>query len=158
MAWWKFGRNRSISPDILARELFNVFVAEGMQDDLESPLFEAITDLPRLSAKLVTLRKGAALYALASLAQSDTKAGLILRAYEALIFGSNPGAHEDVGQAMLALESLRREPDLPLTWAQEWLADVGVRETNAITLSQICFHWMEALTQAGDAVAAIAKL
>jgi hypothetical protein len=165
MAWWKFGRRAPPSAEVMARQMYNVLVAEGVGDDLRNPDLVGFADCPnpKLMAKLGTYRKAAVLLALLSDARTEPKTEPILQAYEALIFGTTPTEHglesmNEVKAAMLELYALAEQPEPQLAWAREWLAKAGVEEANPISLGLVCLHWMNAMAQANDGLQSLKRM
>lgn len=160
MAFWHFGRLRAKgpTPEVLARQLYDDFVAHGVGHDLRDPdFFEASeASWPALAARLSTYRKALVLFALLRLAPSSPKVDEVALAYGRLIFGSGDTARGrrsiiEVEAARLDIERLVQADSVSLTWAKEWLGKIGIVQGNPVALSRVCIHFLDITAQAVEA-------
>jgi hypothetical protein len=110
--------------------------------------------------KAVTYLTAVVLYALVALTENGRKFGTLLESFERIILPADAviglprflelkQAHED----LLRLVNEKKE----LTWATEWLEDVGYKVANPVRLATFAMSWMDIIAVSTQTIEKVLK-
>jgi hypothetical protein len=150
LSWLDRFRKVRISPEALARSLFDVFVGDGSAEQLAERDRVPVGLQPRFDQKIELYHEALVLMVL--IAHSEKKRGFerVLQAYEAIILGPSPTASgleklQNVKAAMADLNAILKDEARghELGWSMAWFQEIGHRETNPVVLSLFAGFWMD---------------
>jgi hypothetical protein len=143
--FWK--RKHKVAPAELAEALLNEFIRGATGDPMKHLALDPLA-AGRFREKSDRYKLGSVLLALAREEQKDPRFSAVREELERHAFPSTPeegaalagikSAMHDLS-ALLFPDSQRRE----MSWARNWLLDIGIDETNPATLTLIATYWLD---------------
>lgn len=144
--FWK--RKHKVEATELAQSLLNEFVDKIVGDVAKDLRLDAVTTA-RYKAKTRLYQLAAVLMAVMGEERRNPRFLAVREHLERNVFPSSPdeGARplEEVRTAMLDLNNLITPPgqQREMSWARAWLQDIGLEETNPVTLALFATHWLD---------------
>jgi hypothetical protein len=157
LSWLDRFRKVRISPEALARSLFDILVGEGSAEQLTERDRVPVELQLKFDQKIELYHEALVLMVL--IAQSEKKRSFerVLQSYEALIFGpsatiSSLEKVQVVKAAMADINALLSGRGNGPRWSMAWFQELGHIETNPVVLSLFAISWMDRYIAAVDCV------
>jgi hypothetical protein len=147
MSFFGFGKKKQ---EIKAAELVKVLLEEIFKDQ-HTPRTEHLNipaDKEDVFAAKVDFYKQAALLRVVIIhEQSNAKSAKVRKQLESILFRASTQEEgavvvKEMKQAMLSLDELH-DSVKPMSWSMNWLADIGINESNPVTLQFFGTFWID---------------